>query len=562
MTVSSAAGTSKISNAWKIFAVILFVNIIQSAFSLLLNDEPYYWLWSRYLSWGYFDHPPMVALLIRIGSTLLPGEIGIRALGLILGSFTFFLVYRLIEAETDKPVNYKLIALLLFSSLFLNMYSFLAIPDTPLLFFAALFLYTYRRYLQIDNLLNSLLLGTVTALLLYSKYHGVLLVGFTVLSNLKLLGRRSFYMVFVMVVVLLVPHIYWQVQHDYPTIRFQLLERTNAFGFDHVFSYLGEQAAVTGPVILLLFSILYKPKNQFQKTLKFNVCGVFAFFLISSFKEMINLHWTAIAWPSMLCLAYLYISDLKRQRPQISWLLVFNLLIVLVMRVNFIFNFLRIPNFNDRNPKVMTSVLSGRAGGQPVVFKDMYNEPAYYMYYGHQHSYAVNNIWYKKTQFNYLPQLENEFQGKTVSMVSPDSLNASSKPVTITKGKKYFLTAIPHFASFNTGIKVNAADFKYLNASSQSKVTLSVTGNSLDSVSAHLFTQKHGYLALYMINKKTNMSAAFRYNARFDLTSKNPFDLTFKAPAGKGAYTCIFSLVTTDGFLVGFNSNVYNVEVR
>ena len=24
-------------------------------------DEAYYWLWSRYLDWSYFDHPPMVA---------------------------------------------------------------------------------------------------------------------------------------------------------------------------------------------------------------------------------------------------------------------------------------------------------------------------------------------------------------------------------------------------------------------------------------------------------------------------------------------------------------------
>jgi hypothetical protein len=33
----------------------------------LFPDETYYWDWSRQLSGGYFDHPPMIAVLIRAG---------------------------------------------------------------------------------------------------------------------------------------------------------------------------------------------------------------------------------------------------------------------------------------------------------------------------------------------------------------------------------------------------------------------------------------------------------------------------------------------------------------
>ena len=42
----------------------------------LYADEAYYWMWSRRLAIGYFDHPPMVAWLIRAGTALLPGESG------------------------------------------------------------------------------------------------------------------------------------------------------------------------------------------------------------------------------------------------------------------------------------------------------------------------------------------------------------------------------------------------------------------------------------------------------------------------------------------------------
>jgi 4-amino-4-deoxy-L-arabinose transferase-like glycosyltransferase len=44
------------------------------------TDEAYYWLWSRRLAMSYYDHPPMVAYLIRLGTSLF-GEtiIGVRS---------------------------------------------------------------------------------------------------------------------------------------------------------------------------------------------------------------------------------------------------------------------------------------------------------------------------------------------------------------------------------------------------------------------------------------------------------------------------------------------------
>jgi hypothetical protein len=31
-------------------------------------DEAYYWLWSRHLALSYFDHPPMIAYLIKLST--------------------------------------------------------------------------------------------------------------------------------------------------------------------------------------------------------------------------------------------------------------------------------------------------------------------------------------------------------------------------------------------------------------------------------------------------------------------------------------------------------------
>lgn len=46
-----------------LFLFCLFiVNLIQGNYSELLADEAYYWVYSNYLDFGYFDHPPMVAI--------------------------------------------------------------------------------------------------------------------------------------------------------------------------------------------------------------------------------------------------------------------------------------------------------------------------------------------------------------------------------------------------------------------------------------------------------------------------------------------------------------------
>ncbi len=39
--------------------------MVVAANTELSNDEVYYWTYALQLQWNYFDHPPLVALLIR-----------------------------------------------------------------------------------------------------------------------------------------------------------------------------------------------------------------------------------------------------------------------------------------------------------------------------------------------------------------------------------------------------------------------------------------------------------------------------------------------------------------
>ena len=84
-------------------AVWGIVNLLQARFTPLDNDEAYYWMYSKYLAWGYFDHPPMIALMIKIGYLFFHNELGVRLLTVFSQLITLYLIWLI----TDKEIREK-----------------------------------------------------------------------------------------------------------------------------------------------------------------------------------------------------------------------------------------------------------------------------------------------------------------------------------------------------------------------------------------------------------------------------------------------------------------------
>ena len=116
------------------YSSLFIINLFQAWRTELFDDEAYYWVCSRFLDWGYFDHPPMIALLIRIGSFIFPSELGVRISSVILSTISIYLLEKLI-----KPENQKLFYSIILSILMLQLGGIVAVPDIPLFFFTVLF---------------------------------------------------------------------------------------------------------------------------------------------------------------------------------------------------------------------------------------------------------------------------------------------------------------------------------------------------------------------------------------------------------------------------------------
>src|SRR4051794_13538059 len=85
-----------------ILGTLFLLNLIQSRYTELLDDESYYWAYSRFPAWGYFDHPPMIAIMIRAGYFLFKNEFGVRFLSVLFSILSLYIIGLLINRRNDK----------------------------------------------------------------------------------------------------------------------------------------------------------------------------------------------------------------------------------------------------------------------------------------------------------------------------------------------------------------------------------------------------------------------------------------------------------------------------
>ncbi len=127
----------------------------------------------------------------------------------------------------------------------------------------------------------SILLGLSIALMLYSKYHGLLIAVTTLASNPKLFTRYQTYIVMVIALVAFAPHLYWQYTRGFPSVQYHLFERSSGpYDTRFTIEYLVGQLALAGPLmgwLLLKAAFDYKPAQGLERALKFSLIGFYGF---------------------------------------------------------------------------------------------------------------------------------------------------------------------------------------------------------------------------------------------------------------------------------------------
>lgn len=157
-------------------AALTVLRLWLSAILPLAPDEAYYWVWSRELQGGYLDHPPMVAVFIRIG-TMLAGEtpLGVRLLGPLSVAAGSLMLARAAEDLFPRRNAGPWAAALFNATLLAGVGSIAITPDTPLIFFWTATIWALARLHATGKGWWWLVAGALGGAALASKYTAALL---------------------------------------------------------------------------------------------------------------------------------------------------------------------------------------------------------------------------------------------------------------------------------------------------------------------------------------------------------------------------------------------------
>ena len=397
------------------------LNLLQAFFTPIAKDEAYYWMFSQNIDWGYFDHPPMVALLIKLGYSLFQNELGVRLMTTILSILTCIILWQLVEIEDREKKNSKIIFLLFIIALPLfNVYGFITTPDAPLLFFSTLYLLVFNRFTVKKSWINTLLVGSTAALLMYSKYHGALVILFALASNISVLRTLHFYLAGIIGLLLFSPHLYWQYTNDFVTFNYHLIHRASGpFKSEYFFNYLLNIFIVLNPVLFVVVVIQWIKKNKYAQIphqLKWLFWGFIGFFAFNSFRDHVEPHWLAVcSIPMVLSLHKLYLNT-KPLQKQLKTLIFISLSLILVLRVFLILPITIIKSEFHYDKKDYYSAIQEIANGEKVAFVNSYQNAAKYTFYTSDSAFSYNCVSSRKNQYD-LWDYENNYHNENVYIV-------------------------------------------------------------------------------------------------------------------------------------------------
>lgn len=420
--------TQKKSYIWVVLLVWGLLDLLCAMLCDIHADEAYYRLYGQYLAWGYFDHPPMVGLLTALSNALVPSAgVAASGLGLVLKKLSVRLVTVLLHVATvyviwctigishsahtaSRPVLLRFLLVAASIPMF-SAYGFITTPDAPLLFFAAVFYYAYRHYLDERSWTMMFLLALSMAGMLYSKYMAVLVILFAVLGNWQLLRDGKCWMAVGLTALLMIPHLWWQYSNGFPSFTYHLVSRSTEYMSLYSEEFIPNQWAVFNPLVwgLMLWAgwMQLRHGDAYGHSLGMTLIGFQVFFFLMTFRGHVEPHWTAVtSIPAILLL----VENERIWNRGITIAFGVFVGIVIVARVVLMLNILPVQTgLSGQRP--MCESVHAEAQERPVIFDGSFQQASLYRFYYNDAAVLVRSKGDRYTQFDLL-HLERQLIGQ------------------------------------------------------------------------------------------------------------------------------------------------------
>jgi undecaprenyl-diphosphatase len=339
---------------------LVFVSLL-TAWRLYLSaelqlhpDEAYYWLWSRYLDVGYFDHPPLVAYFIWLTTLFSKSELWVRFSGTIVSLLVSGLVWHLSKRlfKSEKVAAGSVALFNVYPQTVLGL--IVITPDIPVLLFWAASISIFWRIVSTGQAWLWVAMGFTFGLALLSKYTAILMVPCVLIYLLLTDDRRWLrtlypYLALAIGLLCFLPVVIWNSRHEWVSFAFQLRNGLGGEGYspEKVAEYIGGQLLVTGPVVWFLgmyagFVGIYR-RDKETALLLCAALPVILFFGLSSLNKVAGPNWPAFAYFTFCILVTQFCLTGYSRVRRLLWLAAFASSLLLSMAVTLHARFRLIP---------------------------------------------------------------------------------------------------------------------------------------------------------------------------------------------------------------------------
>ena len=312
-----------------LFMLLFLVYVGLAAWVPPWEDEIYYWCWSQDLQWSYFDHPAMVAVLIRISTELFGNSIlAIR----LPACFAFTIIVAILA----RLIRYNM---LLVAVVFTPIFTYGAIlitPDTCLMLMWAIYLYwLVNLHEQLEKVKRIpwyqwLLGGSILGLGMLGKYTMALAAPSAFFSFICMGGSRyrewlwGYSIHCLVAACFTLPIFIFNMQHEFAPLRFQWEHATvQGGGWRSFGEFLGVQVLLVGTLPIVLFPWVLWNYRTFMMNTHYRVCFwlyalPFGFFLWKSVRGPLEGNWALASYLGFWPLAVQWFQSIA-QRPILRW---------------------------------------------------------------------------------------------------------------------------------------------------------------------------------------------------------------------------------------------------
>jgi Dolichyl-phosphate-mannose-protein mannosyltransferase len=322
----SANEKQLVRNTMLAILAMVALRLVAAVWTPLTFDEAYYWMWSKHLAFGYYDHPPGVAVVIRLG-TMIAGdtELGVRLASILLALPMSWAVYR---AAAILFVSQRVAAtatILLNVTLMAAVGTLIVTPDAPLLVASSFVVFFLAKVLETDRGVWWLAVGAAVGFALLSKYTALLFGPAIVIWLVSVPKLRRWlislwpYLGGLVALVIFSPVILWNAEHQWVSFIKQLgRARIENFRPAFIGELIPTQIAFATPLVFILgamglYALLRQKAGSAPARVLINAIfwTIALYFVWHSLHARVEANWFAPIYPA-LAIAAAVAADVAR----------------------------------------------------------------------------------------------------------------------------------------------------------------------------------------------------------------------------------------------------------